>query len=333
MPTYSASADMTIQSVQESFRQDGRPTIWETLPRAHVKDEVSGWKDTTYRLPRLDNTLTAGGHIVRFDADPPRNQLRQDDPVTVSPQYHQTLVTSEPIRQNEVHRLADMEQNIPIHLNQINIDYDTECITQFTNATAFTSSTFDGTGTLSTYASDHNPVRDILDDLRALRWMQQFTGLSMECYLDSEVATVLGGYEDFQNAMYASSGRQFVDDDALSAAMIRILKIDKVTIISGVYNTAKPGLTASPDRLGSGLLWFGLLDRRQGEVDLTNQNNRGLDGALMVGQGTRIHMHNWTPEGKEVEEMNARGGFDIITPRFNADSTVAGIFYPSAQIF
>lgn len=334
MPTYSDSADITIQSVQESYRQDGRPTIWETLPRMHVKDEMSGVKDTIYRLGKIENTLTNGLLDVRFDEDPPKQQHRDDDPVTISPSYKQTLVTSEPLRADESHRLADMEQNVPIHLNQQNIGYDLLCISKFQDTNAFTSSTFDGTGVLSAFNSDQNPVRDMLDDLRPFRWMQQFTGLDLECYLDSEVATVLAGYEDFQNAMYASTGRQFVSDDDLAASLMRILKVDKVTIISGAYNTAKPGLTQVGARAGSGLLWFGLLDRRGGaELDLTDNTGKGLDGGIAVAQGTRIHMHNWQEPGKQVEYMNARGGFEVLTPRYNASATVTGIFYPSAQIF
>lgn len=335
MATYLDSADMTIQSVQESFLQDNEGKwVWETLPRMRVKDEVSGYKDTTYRIPKLENTLTNGAKKVRHDADPPRKQHNDDDAVTITPEYHQTLVTADPLRQNEMHRLADVGKRVPEHLTQINTTFDLACIAKFTDSSAFTSSTFDGTGTLATFASDHNPVRDINDDLRSLRWMQELTGLSMEAYLDSEVARILAGYEDFQNAMYASSGRQYVDTDELSAAMMRILKLDRVHIISGVYNSAKPGVTASGTRLGAGVCWFGLLDRRGGdEVDMTGETRNGLDGGIAVGAGTEIHLHNWIPQGKEVEEMNARGGLDVITPRYAADSKVCGIFYPSSEIF
>jgi hypothetical protein len=334
MPTYIDSVDVTIQSVQESFRQDGRQTVWETLPRAMVGDERTGFKDTTYRLPDLANSLLKTQLMsVGHDMDPPKASTLGSSALTVSPEYLQTQVLSNPDRDCEIHRLRDLENIIPIHLNQINIGLDRLALSAMENATAFTSATFDGTGVLSAMNSDQNPSRDINDDLRPFRKFQALTGLSLECYMDVEVARVLAAYEDYQNAMYASSGRQHQDVDAMALALARIHQLDNVHIYQGVYDNVQDGQTSSAARIGSGLLWFGLLDRRQSEYDLTEGVAYGPDGALCMGMGSSIHVEDWREPGKEVEFTNARCSADFYHPRYDADATTFGMFYPSAQIF
>ncbi len=332
MTTYTDSADLVIQSVQESYLQESSGFIWETLPRIVIGDEMTGWGSTSYPLSQLENTLTDGNNIVRFDADPPREQFIGDNDVTVKTAPNQTKVTSEPLRQSETHRLEDMERNVPKHLNQINIGFDIEVIPLFADTNAFDSKTFTGTGAINLYASDQNPVKDFLNALEPFRWLQSFTGLSLECYVDKQVALILAGYEDFQTALYASSGRQFVNEATLAAKMSEILDLDDVHIVTGVRNNAEAGLTPDGDRVGRGLLWFGLLDRRGGdEIIMENSGGRGKDGGIAIAQGTRIHIVNGFPTMKEVEEMNARGGFKPYLPRFLADATKMGIFYPTTE--
>ena len=332
MTTYTDSADLVIQSVQASYLQENQGFVWETLPRIVIGDELTGWGSTSYPLAELENTLTNGNHIVRFDADAPREQFIGDNDVVVKSAYNQTLVTSEPLRQSESHRLEDMERNVPKHLNQINIGYDLQVIPLFADTGAFSTETFSGTGALNLYNSDQNPVKDFLNALEPFRWLQSFTGLSLECYVDKQVALILAGYEDFQTALYASSGRQFVNESTLAAKMSEILDLDAVHIVRGITNTALPGLTAVGDRVGNGLLWFGLLDRRGGdETIMENSGGRGRDGGICIAQGTRIHMVNAIPDMQEVELMNARGGFKAFLPRFQADATQMGIFYPTSE--
>jgi hypothetical protein len=334
MASYIDSVDVTISSVQESFRQDSRPTVWETLPRVSVGDTRSGVKDTTYRLPNLDVSLIKSAlEVVAHDADPPEGRDLGESTLTVSPEYMQTKVLSNPDRDNEIHRLRDLENIIPLHLNKINIGLDILALAALENSTKFTSSSWSGTGQLDDYNSDMNPAKDINNAMRTFRKWQALTGLSLECYVDIEVARLLAGYEDYQAAMYASSGRQYQDMDALSLSMMRIHGLDKVTIYNGVYDSAVDGATSSPARIGSGLLWFGLMDRRQAEFELREGDSVGPDGAVCMGLGTEIHVESWRQPGKEVEFTNARCSADFYHPRYDADSTTFGFYYPTAQNF
>jgi hypothetical protein len=334
MPSYIDSVDVTIQSVQESYRQNGRENVWDKVPLCFVGDERTGHKDTTYRLPDLDVSLLKAQLLaVPHDADPPKASTMSSSTLTISPEYLQTQVLSNPDRDSEVHRLRDLENLIPMHLDRINIGLDLLVLAAMENSTKFTSNSWNGTGALDTYASDHNPAKDINNDLRTFRKWQSMTGLSLECFMDREVATLLAGYEDYQTAMYASSGRQFQDVDAVAAAMARIHSLDNVTIYNGVYDTVQDGQTSSADRIGAGLLWFGLVDRRQSEFDLTEGGQFGPDGAICLGMGSPIHVVDWREPGKEVEFTNARCSAHAYQPRYDADSTVFGMYYPAAQNF
>ena len=324
-------APVDINVVGNSWTQTNRSRfLMDSVPMARVLDRRNGRSTTTYEIPDLDNALTKGNLL---DWEPgqslPVTKTIGSSDVTVTPRGRSTRLLSDVTKRQGVHRFRDLENNkVPMLLSEAYQGIDKELFTFLTSAGFGSAKTFTQSSgaTAAAPLEDYNaettaaqPDKDINENLRALRVYAGMQGMQLECWMDKVVAQVLSRHGAYTGAGTGSAiASQLLEDEFLRRFQA-IHSLGAVKILDVSADSVRPGQPSSPALIHSGLLWFGLVDRRSSSFDLTSeQSGDSPDGAICLAMSREPEVVQFELPGTETEYYAGRTAYDIISPRGSA---------------
>lgn len=335
----STLSPIDLESIGKSWVQSNRGRfLFAGLPKCLALGFAEGRTTTTYKLPKLDNTLAKGVGMVDWqpgDAPTTERELGSID-ATFTPRYKRTQRINRPTKRNARHVLNDLENNIvPIQMGLAYQQIEAEVVALLANASVYgTAKTFGGTGALDTFASDQTPDYDINENLMPMvKW--RGLGLSLECVMSTHVMTVLARHPVYSGAGTGSAIAATLPRDEFERRFRAAHpQVDALHIVDTVIDTARAGQTSAPRINGNTLLWFGLLDRR-GSYDLREDGSQDApDGALMIAMSREPEVAVWETPGSEVESFAGQAEYAIYFPRASdASASDFAHFYGASEIF
>lgn len=322
--TSQALIAVEIERVAESWLQNEASFLHSQVPSGFVLDSRSLAKTTTYQLPSLNNTLADGDGMMHWrpGTDPGQAKPLQYTSKTITPQsyantgYDQRDLPGPGAPWQPLVR--DLENNIvPLQLSRASGSVDRKIIALCQSASVFGGAkVFTNGGSALDAPADYAnqaPDLNINNELRALtKWMS--LGFSLECWTTTNVLQVLARHPVYTGAGTGSARPTSTPVNEFAEIFRALHNLDRVIVTDSIVNTARAGQTASVRRTANTLLWFGLVDRRS--WDLTSPASPDApDGAIQIAWGVKPYVHNWRPEGYEVERFQARASFDVYSPR------------------
>lgn len=310
---------------------------WTSLIQAKCLDERAGRTGkTTYNLPDLENAMIDAGGLIDIETGetlpPPIEVGESEVTFTVKgrgPRNTYKASTSRPV----AHRVADVEGNYgPMLMSKMYGGIEKDLAAFITNSANYGSGvTFQGTGALDTRASDQKPDVDIENALRDLRKYQGINGLELWCIVEHRVIDVLRGHPSYTGAGEGSNNADLMAKDTFLARFQGAHRIDKIIETKAVGNNVRFGQSASIREIAHEVLWFGIVDARTNEHDLTNQeSDQFADGGLVLPMSRKPEILSGLQGAlKEVELYYGKTSYTFKNPR----GTSFGFFFASGEIF
>jgi hypothetical protein len=175
---------------------------------------------------------------------------------------------------------------------------------------------FNGTEPLNArdVTGDQQFWRDLLAQVQpVLKW--QRPGLSKVAFVDQALVDAITTNMDFTGALTGSATANIIMEDVAMEMIRKRLGLNKIKKITGLVNSAAPGVTDSVGYASAtGLLWVGLLDARM-RFKFTGGISGGPDGAFACAQASSPWVKKWKDEGREVELASDRDEFGYYSIR------------------
>lgn len=329
---YHEVTNKTLIAVSESPIQDMKGFKYNTLPSVDVDGITIDIRSTNYRLPTLVNSLRDDGTML-FEvggAEPPQLNLNSVQ-ATITPVGEQTHRIDRPLVKMssasaaafQASRFADLKNASPLLFNLAGLRINKDFLNKLTNTTLFgTAKHFSGTGALSAYSPDHQPLTDIETELEALRLYREFTNFELVCHVSSEVLRVLAKQNEYTGWAQAGGMPKAISVPQMAQMLKDVHGLDRVEICDTVtadraYNA---DTATSPTWAKKELLTFGLFDKTKsynlkGDPGFMAQ---GPDGALAIAWARQPVLVRWASESKETESFAVRWSSHIYSPRGNS---------------
>lgn len=334
----STQLSQDLIQVGESWTQKSREKFAiARLPKAKLRDARNQILETTYQLPKLENSLLDGKGLQDWEpgeAVRPSKKLGKDS-VTVKVTGKQSEVIDRPMKREGRYVYADLENNVvSMCLSQLyqGIDIAAKAAMQntafFSTAVAFTN----GGGALdaSSDFANQKPDIDINNTLQGLRKWRSM-GLSLEMHLDFHVAMVLGRHPVYTGAGTGSAIASQLPIEEIVSVLKRVHALDAVYIYENSYNEAREGQTADINHTMNGLLFVGAFDRRQDLFDIeADPVSNTPDGAIVIGLGREPETVTWDDVSAECTYFVGRTAFSVFCPRSGAAAGTMGRFFQAS---
>ena len=335
---YAATSAVDISAVSSSFTQTLLDQYaWTQLPQARVLDKRAGRSNvTTYELPDFSNFMLEGNLLASWEFGDalPADRYLGTSTVTVTVNGVSTpFGISRPSRRDVTHRLADLESNIvPGLLSVLYAGIEKSLVSHLTNASTFDSKTWTGSNELDDYASDREPIGDLIQSLGPMRAFQGMPGMEIWMIADARVLTILGAYDDFSGGGVGSGLSRAMGGDFVKQRIMDGLGIDKVVTTSAVINDNKLGQTDEIVLASDGFLGCYCVDTRTMSADMTTEGSYdAIDGAAAVFLSRTPEVVAGMDTLAEVERFYGRAGYQVKGPRTTVGSTKLGFFYPGSE--
>lgn len=338
MSSYSGLVTVSFQDAVGVRTQRTRKRLYQILPRVLIGDERSGVKSTTYRLKKLNTAMRTS----RVRERPPGTKPHLGNPadvstVSVATRQYETEAAPVLLPLQEPHLTEEIDDIMAQQLDSYELAVDNEIATFLASSTYHNSVTFQGTGALDNFNTDHLPRYDIDAAIRTY-WApyEHLEGFSREAILDKQVAITLGYYPDYRDAQYNDRGSKSVDLDAFVQVFKTAHGLDDVHIVSGGIDEADDGATSTLTRFAAGLCSFQMFDRqRDGRVLREGGRDRpfGLDGSAGLAISRDLVSRDWEEEDSEALWMAVVDAHEVFSPRYRADTLKLGFTFASSEIF
>ena len=338
-PNANATADVDAEICAEAWVQANQDAyVWTKLPRAAVRSRREGASGTTtYPVPALNEFMGDVSGLMPWSPgnDVPPPEAIAESTVTISIKDRATPRTrAMPLRIDGAHRLARIQnQFVPGELSVLYQGIEAALV-NLLSGSAFTSTTWSGTGTLQANSSaDHTPLADLRGELLPYLKYRSNGRYRLAMIVDQRVLSVLSGYVEFHGAGAGSGTVSQVSEAVLIDNLKTLLMIDDIYVIRTATESVHAGQTSALADVGGGILWCGLIDAAGSSYDLKTYNDMGPDGALALGISREPEVVSWDDEGKEVRYYHGRTEYDVFAPRgaSNTSDVKFGFFYPSSE--
>jgi hypothetical protein len=334
----SAIDAVDLESIGASWVQANRENfVFNAFPRTKCGGFRTGRSSTTYKLPKLNNSLGGGAAMQDFspgDSGTEEKELGSID-ATFTPRSKRSKVISRPANRQGRHILRDLEVNVvPFAFSAAYQQIEHDLLAFMASSAYGSGKTFSGTGALDTYASDQKPDADINSNLMPMvKW--KHLGLSLECVMSEHVMTVLARHPAYTGAGTGSGVASTLGREEFTKRFLASHpQVQRLHICSTVEETARDGQTSAVRVNGNTLLWFGLVDRRATYDMLEDGSLDAPDGAIMIAMAVEPEVADWMSLDKSVERFAGQAEYAIYFPRAS-DASAADFahFYTASEIF
>lgn len=310
-----------IARISESFAQNDKGIyLWSKLPQVKCLSFRENIKDTTYRLPKLENFMGKGNIWEPGDSIVAGRPLNSD-PKTITCTGISTDPRPVAMSKYNQNAFKDFENGGVVQglLGELYLLAERQLVAALRNTDIFGAATaFTGTGTypLSNPAgySGHTPDLDINNAIATIRAFRGSRFKLVAC-MSENTKNILARHPSYSGNY--SSNASTLDTDEFVTRFKGVHSLDEVFVGNAVMNSAVDGETASYTSAQGQLLWIGLVDTRPADLSFQG-SDASPDGGIQIAWGADPYVHDWEAPGSELRQFQGRMALSVFSPRGSA---------------